>query len=82
VFESWVLRRIFGPQREREREKKRVLIKNVIICNIHQTRGMNVAKSKKFEWTGHTVCMGEMHTDNLGGVDLHRQIILKLVLKK
>jgi hypothetical protein len=55
VFENGVLKRMFGPKREKVAGGwRKCIMRNVIICNLHQ-----VIKSKNVRWVGHIVCMAD-----------------------
>ena len=58
-FENWVLRRIFGPQRDEVTGEWRRLYKmelNDLYCSPNVIR---VSKSRRMRWVGHVACMGE-----------------------
>jgi hypothetical protein len=59
VFENRVLRRIFGPKRDKVPGEWRKLHNeelNVLYCSPNVVR---VIKSTRMRWAGHVLCMGE-----------------------
>jgi len=59
VFENAVLRRIFGPQRDKVTGERRKLHNeelNDLYCSPNNVR---VIKSRRMRWAGHVVRMGE-----------------------
>jgi hypothetical protein len=58
VFESRVLRRIFGPKRDEVRGKCRKL-HNGELHNLYSSPGnIRQIKSRRMRWAGHVACMG------------------------
>jgi hypothetical protein len=60
VFESRVLRRIFGPKREEVVGGQRRL-DNEDVYNLYTSPNIiRVIKSRRARWAGHIACKGEM----------------------
>jgi hypothetical protein len=62
VFENRVLRRIFGPEREREREEatgERRKLHSEELYN-YSPNINRVTKSRRMRWSGHAARMGKM----------------------
>jgi hypothetical protein len=58
VFESRVLRRIFGPKREEDGSWRK--LHNVELHNLYSAPNIfRVIKSKRMGWAGHVARMGE-----------------------
>jgi hypothetical protein len=59
VFENWVLRRIFGPNREEAKEGRRKL-HNEELHNLYSSPSIiKTIKSRKMRWAGHVAHRGE-----------------------
>jgi hypothetical protein len=88
VYESRVLRRIFGPKRDEVIRKWRRLHEEELNDLYSSPDLVGVIKSRRVRWTGHVACMGkgEVHTgfwwgdlregDHLGDRGVDRMIIL------
>jgi hypothetical protein len=93
VFESRVLRRIFGPKRDEATVEWRRLHNEELNDLYSSPNIIRVIKSIRKRWAGHVACMGarEMHTgfwwgnlregDHLGDQGVDGMIILKWILK-
>jgi hypothetical protein len=60
VYESRVLRRIFGPKREEVPRGSRRLHTEELYNLYTSPNVIRVMKSKKMRWEGHAACMGAM----------------------
>jgi hypothetical protein len=58
VFESRVLRRIFGPEREEDGSWKK-LHNDELHSQYSSPNPVRVIKSRRTRWAGHVACMGE-----------------------
>jgi hypothetical protein len=59
VFENRVLRRIFGPKREKVTLEWRRLHNEELYALYSSPNIIRVIKSRRLKWTGHVACMGE-----------------------
>jgi hypothetical protein len=60
VFENRLLRRIFGPKREKEGGGWRRLHSEELHNLYTSPNIIRVIKSTRMKWAGHVACMGEM----------------------
>jgi hypothetical protein len=74
-MENGVLRRIFGPKRDKVRGEWRKLHNKKLNDLYFSPTTAQVIKSRRVKWTGHTVCMGEKRS-------IHRVLVGKLVGKR
>ena len=58
VFENRLLKRIFGPKRDKVRREWRKL-HSVEFDELYCSPNIILVKSRKFRWVGHVACMGE-----------------------
>jgi hypothetical protein len=60
VFENRVLRRIFGPKREKGAGGG-IKLRNEEFCNLYASPNIiKVIKLRRIQWAGHAACTGEM----------------------
>jgi len=59
VFENMVLRRIFGPRRDKVMGEWRRLHNEELNDLYSSTNIVQVIKSRRMIWTGHVACVGE-----------------------
>jgi hypothetical protein len=59
VFENQVLRRIFGPKRDKVTGEWRKLHNDELDDLYSAPNIVRVRKSRRMRWTGHVACMGE-----------------------
>jgi hypothetical protein len=58
VFESRVLRRIFGPKSEEDGSWRK--LHNAVVHGLYSSPNIvRVIKSRRMRWVGHVACMGE-----------------------
>jgi hypothetical protein len=93
VFESRVLRRLFGPKREEATGEWRRL-HNEELNDLYSSPNIRVIKSRRMRWAGHVTRMGEKRgayrifvgdlreDDHLGDPGVEGRIILKWIIKK
>jgi hypothetical protein len=94
VFENRVLRRIFGPKRDKATGEWRRL-RNEELNDLYSSRNIiGVIKSRRMRWAGHVARMGKrevltgfwwgdlMEGDHLGYPGVDGRIILKWIFKK
>jgi hypothetical protein len=64
VFKNKVLRRIFGPKRDKVTGKWRRLHNKELYALYSSPNIIQVIKSRRLRWAGHVACMGrgEVHT--------------------
>jgi len=82
VFESRVLRRMFGPKRDEvtgEWKKIHSEELNDLFCSHNIVR---VTKSRRMRWAGHVARMGEGKGLYMGDSGVVERIILKRILRK
>jgi len=59
LFENTMLRRIFGPKRDRVTGEWRQ-VHNEDLCDLYSSPNIfRVIKSRRMRWVGHVACMGE-----------------------
>jgi hypothetical protein len=58
VFENRVLRRIFGPKRDKVTEEWRKL-HNAKVHNLYSSPHIRQIKSRRMRWVGQVACIGE-----------------------
>jgi hypothetical protein len=59
VFENRVLRRIFGPKRDKVTREWRKLHNEELDDLYSSPNTFRVIKSRRIKWVGHVACMGE-----------------------
>jgi hypothetical protein len=59
VFENRLLRRVFGPKRDKVTEEWRILHNEELNDLYSLPNIVRVVKSKRMRWTRHVACMGE-----------------------
>jgi hypothetical protein len=74
VFENMVLRRIFGPKRDKARRDWRKLHNEGLDDLYSSPNIVRVIKSRKVRWAGHVARMGEQrHIQGFGGGNLRER---------
>jgi hypothetical protein len=69
VFENRVLRRIFGPKREKDESWRK--LHNVELHNLYSSPNIvKVIKSRRMRWAGHVERMGEGREEASAGIRL------------
>jgi len=66
VFENRVLRRIFGPRRDKVTGEWRKL-HNEELNDLYSPNIVRVIKSRRMRWTGHVARMRERRIQGFGG---------------
>jgi hypothetical protein len=94
VFENRVLRRIFGPKRDKVTGEWRRLHNKELNDLYSSPSIIQVIKSRRMRWAGHVACMGEIEVrkgfwwgdlregKHLGDLGIDGRIILKGIFKK
>ena len=94
VFESRVLRNIFGPKRDEETKDWRNVHSDKIHDLYSSPYSIQLIKSRIMRWARHVACVGQREVqtgfwcanarerDHLEDPDVYGIIILKLVLRK
>jgi len=67
VFESRVLRRLFGPKRDEVTGELRKLHNEKLNDLYFSTNIIRVNKSRRMRWAGHVAYMGEKCIQSFGG---------------
>ena len=85
VFENWVLRRIFGPKRDKVTGEWRKL-HNEELNDLYSSSTIRVIKRRRMRWAGHVAHMGGVERvlvrnlrerDHLEDPSIDRRIIIR-----